>query len=147
MVQLNPYLMFNGQCRTAFKFYEQCLGGEITQMMTYAESPESSMTEQLPAEWHDRIMHVGLRIGGYELMGSDAPPEAYDNPQGFSISISFTDPAEAERIFHLLAENGTVQMPLQQTFWADRFGMLVDQFSIPWMINCDQAPDKAHASN
>lgn len=138
-MQLNPYLMFNGQCRAAFEFYEQCLGGKITTMMTHGESPDSSMTEQLPPEWHDKILHVGLMINDQELMGSDAPPEYYEAPKGFSVSISLNDLAKAERIFDTLAEGGKVRMPLQQTFWAYRFGMLVDQFGIPWMINCEQA--------
>ena len=137
-MKLNPYLMFNGQCEAAFKFYEQCLGGKITAMMTYGESPESSMSDQTPSEWRNKIMHVGLMIGDQELMGSDSPPKYHEEPQGFSVSINLNEPAEAERIFNTLAENGKVRMPFQQTFWAYRFGMLVDQFGIPWMINCDQ---------
>ncbi|MBV8883480.1 MAG: VOC family protein [Chroococcidiopsidaceae cyanobacterium CP_BM_RX_35] len=138
-MQLNPYLFFNGQCEAAFKFYEQCLGGKITTMMTYGESPESSMTNQVPLEWRDKILHTSLKFGNQELMGSDSPPEYYEEPKGFSVSISLNDLVEAERIFHILAENGTVRMPLQKTFWAGRFGMLVDQFGISWMINCSQA--------
>ncbi|NJR61976.1 MAG: VOC family protein [Cyanobacteria bacterium CRU_2_1] len=138
-MKLNPYLMFNGQCETAFKFYEQCLGGKITVMMTYGESPDSTMTDQMPPEWRNKIMHVGLMVGDQELMGSDNPPGYDEEPKGFSVSINLNDPVEAERIFHTLAENGKVQMPFQQTFWAYRFGMLVDQFGTPWMINCDQA--------
>jgi PhnB protein len=138
-MKLNPYLMFNGQCEAAFKFYEQCLGGKITAMMTYGESPEPSMIEQLPGEWHNKIMHTSLIIGDQELMGSDNPPEYFDEPKGFSVSISLDDPVEAGRIFHTLAENGKVQMPFQQTFWAYRFGMVVDRFGTPWMVNCDQA--------
>jgi PhnB protein len=138
-MKLNSYLMFNGQCEAAFKFYEQCLGGKITAMMTYSESPDSSMLDKTPPEWHNKIMHVGLMIGDQELMGSDNPPGYSETPQGFSVSIGVDDPAEAERIFHTLAENGTVKMPFQQTFWAYRFGMLVDQFGVPWMINCEQA--------
>lgn len=138
-MQLNPYLMFNGQCETAFKFYEQCLGGKITTMMTYAESPDTSMTQRLSPDWRSKIMHAGLMIDNQELMGSDSPPEYQTAPQGFSVSIQINDPVEAERIFYSLAENGKVQMPFQKTFWADRFGMLVDQFGIPWMINCEQA--------
>jgi PhnB protein len=130
--------MFNGQCEAAFKFYEQCLGGKITTMMTYGESPEPSMADQMPPQWRNKILHVGLMVGDQELMGSDSPPEYYEETKGFSVSISFNDPVEAERIFHTLAENGKVQMPLQQTFWAYRFGMLVDRFGIPWMINCDR---------
>jgi len=71
-------------------------------------------------------------------MGSDAPPDRYSQPKGFCVSIGIDKPAEAERIFKALAEKGTVQMELQQTFWAARFGMLVDRFGIPWMINCQQ---------
>ncbi len=138
-MKLNSYLMFNGQCEAAFKFYEQCLGGNITDMMTYADSPDASMTEQMPPEWRSKIMHVGLMIGDQELMGSDNPPGYDEKPQGFSVSINLNDPSKAEHIFNMLAENGTVKMPLQQTFWAYRFGMLVDQFGIPWMINCEQA--------
>jgi PhnB protein len=136
--ELDFLILFNPRSK-AFKFYEQCLGGKITAMMTYGESPpESSMTDQVPPEWRDKIMHVELMIGDQELMGSDSPPEYHEEPKGFSVSISLNNPAEAERIFHTLVEKGAVQMPFQQTFWAYRFGMLVDQFGIPWMINCEQ---------
>ncbi len=134
-MQLNPYLTFNGQCAAAFKFYERCLGGKIEAMLTHGESP---MAEQVPPEGRDRIMHARLIVGDKVLMGSDAPPEHYEEPKGFSVTLGVDDPADAERIFHALAENGTVRMPLQQTFWAVRFGMLVDQFGIPWMVNCEQ---------
>ncbi len=82
---------------------------------------------------------LDLTIGDQELMGSDSPSEYGEAAKGFSVSINLNDPAKADRIFHALAANGTVQMPFQQTFWAYRFGMLVDQFGTPWMINCDQA--------
>ncbi|HEY2107103.1 MAG TPA: VOC family protein [Candidatus Binataceae bacterium] len=135
-MELNPYLNFNGRCEAAFKFYEKCLGGKIIMMMTHAQSP---MADQTPADWRDKIMHARMTVGDRVLMGSDAPPEHYQKPQGFSVSLSVTDPADAERKFNALAQNGTVQMPLQQTFWAVRFGVLTDQFGIPWMINCEQA--------
>jgi PhnB protein len=138
-MQLNTYLMFNGECETAFKFYQQCLGGKITALMTYAESPDASMMDQIPPDWHQKVMHVSMVIGDQELMGSDCPPQQYQEPKGFSVSISLQDPTEAERIFYTLAENGTVEMPFQQTFWAYRFGMLSDRFGIPWMINCEQS--------
>jgi PhnB protein len=135
-MQLNPYLSFNGQCEAAFKFYAQCLGGKIEESMTYGSSP---MADQTPPEWHHKIMHTHLTVDNAVLMGSDNPPGMlFEEPKGFSVSIGINDPVEAERIFHTLAENGTVQMPIQQTFWAERFGMLVDQFGTPWMINCDQ---------
>ena len=135
-MQLNPYLNFNGQCEAAFKFYERCLGGKIVFTMTYGESP---MADKVPAEWRKKILHVRLMVGDQALMGADAPPEHYEKPQGFSVSVGIDDPADAERIFHALAEKGTVSMPIQKTFWAQRFGMLVDQFGIPWMINCEEA--------
>jgi PhnB protein len=135
-MKLNPYLMFNGQCETAFKFYEQCLGGKLGAMMTYGSSP---MAADVSPELSDKIMHTSLVVGDQELMGSDSPPERYEEAKGFSVSLNLDDPAEAERLFHALAENGSVQMPIQETFWAARFGMLVDQFGIPWMINCEKA--------
>ncbi len=135
-MKLNPYLSFNDECEAAFKFYEQCLGGKIDAMMTYGESP---MAEQTPPEKLDKIMHASLMVGDTVLMGSDAPPQFFEKPQGFSVSLIFDDVVEAERIFNALAENGTVQMPIQETFWAARFGMLIDRFGTPWMINCDRA--------
>ena len=134
-MQLNPYLSFNGKCEAAFKFYEQCLGGKIVFMMTYGDSP---MAEQAPPEWRNKILHATLSVGNAVLQGADSPPEHYEEIKGFSIAMSTTDPAEAERIFQVLAEKGTVRMPLQKTFWAERFGMLVDQFGVPWMVNCEQ---------
>ena len=135
-MELNPYLSFDGQCEAAFKFYERCLGGRIVAMMTYAGSP---MEEQTPSEWRNKIMHARLIVGDRILMGSDAPSDRYEPMKGFSVTLGIDDPKDAERIFHALSENGTVQMPIQKTFWAARFGMLVDQFGTPWMINCERA--------
>jgi len=135
-MELNPYLTFNGTCEAAFKFYEKCLGGKIEMMLSHGASP---MADQVPPDWRNKIMHARMTVGGRVLMGSDAPPEHFEKPQGFSVSLGIADPAEAERLFKALAENGTVRMPIQQTFWAVRFGALVDQFGIPWMINCEQA--------
>jgi PhnB protein len=135
-MKLNPYLFFNGQCESAFKFYEQCLRGKIEMMMTHGDSP---MAQQVPSEWRNKIVHARLIVGDNVLMGSDPPPEHYEQMKGFSVSLNVDDPAEAERIFNALIANGTVRMPLQKTFWAARFGMLVDQFGVPWMVNCEQA--------
>jgi PhnB protein len=133
-MQVNPYLLFNGDCEAAFKFYAQTLVGRITAMMTHAGTPMEAHTSP---EWRDKILHASLSIGDTVLMGSDAPPDRYERPQGFSVSLVLKDIAESERIFHALTEGGSVRMPIQQTFWAKRFGMLVDKFAIPWMINCD----------
>ena len=134
-MQLNPYLTFNGQCEAAFKFYEKCLGGKIEAMFTHEGTPAE---QHVPSEWRKKIMHARLTVEDQVLMGSDAPPERYEKPQGFSVSLNVNTPAEAERIFHALAEKGKVQMPLEQTFWAIRFGMCVDRFGIPWMVNCEK---------
>jgi PhnB protein len=127
----NIYLYFNGQCEAAFKFYEQCLGGKITSMMTYGDSP---MPEQASSELRTQIMHVTLTVGEVVLMA-----ENFNKPQGFDVNLDFENVAEGERIFNALAENGTVKMPFQKTFWTEGWGMLVDKFGTPWMINCGQA--------
>ncbi len=133
-MQINPYLLFSGQCEEAFRFYEELLGGKIQVMKTYEETPAGG---QAPANWHKKILHARMAIGSQILMGSDPPPGREPRPQGFSVSISVDEPAEAERIFHGLAAGATVAMPIQETFWAKRFGMLTDRFGIPWMINCE----------
>jgi PhnB protein len=132
-MQLNTYFHFNGQCEAAFQFYERCLGGKIETMTTYAGSP---MEKHAPPDWRNKIMHARLAVGDTVLMGSDVSSD-YHQPKGFSVSIGVNDPAEAERVFNALSENGNVSMPLQPTFWAARFGMLTDQFGIPWMVNCE----------
>jgi len=134
-MQLNPHLCFDGECEAAFKFYEQCLGGKITFMTPYEGTP---VADQVPAAWRNKVLHATLTVGDKVLTGADAPPGSYQKPQGISIIVGVKDPAEAERIFHGLAEHGTVQMALQETFWAIRFGMLVDRFGIPWMVNCSK---------
>ena len=139
-MQLNPYLFFKGHCEEAFRLYERVLGGKIIFMQTYGDAPDPS---QSPVKDHKLIMHARMTVGGVVLMGSDAPPDHYQKPQGFSVSLTIKDPAETERIFHELEQNGKVQMPVQQTFWSARFGMLVDQFGIPWMLNCEQAAEAA----
>ena len=134
-MRLIPYLTFDGQCAEAFRFYEKVLGGKLETLMTHDESP---MAGKVPAEWGDRIMHAYLTAGDAHLMGSDAPPEHFAKPQGVHVSISLDDIPRAERIFEELSSGGTVTMPLDKTFWAERFGMLVDRFGIAWMINAGQ---------
>jgi PhnB protein len=135
-MQLVAYLNFKGQCAEAFKFYEKCLGGKIEAMIPHAGTPAEQFVSP---EWRSKIMHARLAVGEAVLMGSDAPPEMFQQPQGFSVALQIKDPREAERVFAALAEKGTVRMPLEETFWAARFGMLVDQFGIPWMVNCQAA--------
>ena len=135
-MQLSTHLSFNGQCGEAFRLYEKVLGARIQMTMTYGESP---MADMVPQDWRDKILHTTLALGDHTIMGADAPPGHFEPPQGFSVAIHIDDPQEAERVYQALAEEGQALMPLQETFWAVRFGMLVDRFGIPWMINCGKA--------
>lgn len=139
-MQMNPYLYFDGNCEEAFKFYEKVLGAKILAMMTHENTPAA---QNAPPEWRNKILHARMAIGEQVLMASDAPPEHYQKQGGFSLNLGFTDPAEAERIYRALAEGGTETMPIAETFWAVKFGMLVDRFGIPWMVNCEKAAEKA----
>lgn len=132
-MKLTVHLTFNGQCEAAFRFYERCLGGVIETMLNYGDSP---MAAQTPLEWRGKIVHATLSFGGNFLAGADALPNDYARPKGFYVLLEVDDAADAERIFAALSESGTVQMPIQETFWASRFGVLVDRFGIPWEINC-----------
>lgn len=133
-IQIQPYLMLDGRCREAFEFYRDVLHGEIEAMMPYAGSPAEG---QVPPEWRDRTLHAALRVGDALLMASDAPPDHAEKIAGFSVSLAVPDIAEGERIFRALSEGGTVTMPFAKTFWAEGFGMCVDRFGVPWMVNCD----------
>jgi PhnB protein len=133
-MRANAYLNFNGTCEQAFRFYAEVTGASIDQMMSFANSP---MADHMPPEARGMIVHASMRIGDTVLMASDAPGDRYRKPQGFSVSLVVDTAAEAERIFSALSSGGEVSMPLQQTFFAARFGMLTDKFGIPWMINCE----------
>lgn len=138
-MQLNPYLNFDGNCAEAFRFYEKVLGGRIEMMQTHGESP---MADQVPPDWHDRVMHVRLVAEDLVLMGSDTPPGQSTGSGSIHLSLHVDDFEEGERLFGALAEGGKVTMPFEKTFWSPGFGMLVDRFGIPWMINTagDDAP-------
>ena len=141
-MNIHPYLVYNGNCEEAFKFYEAKLGGKIENTFRIGESPMAANT---PKELHNNIMHVSMKLGSAIIMGSDACGQPWDGMKGFSLSISIDggDVAEAERIFAILADGGNVKMPIAQTFWALRFGMVVDKFGAPWMINCED-PNAHH---
>lgn len=134
-MRINPYLTFDGQCKEAFEFYKEVLGGTIEAMLPHEGTPAA---ENVAPEWRDKILHARLVVDGQVLMASDAPPDCRQKPQGMHVTLQIESPSEAERIYHALAEGGTVQMPIQETFWAIRFGMLTDRFGIPWMVNCER---------
>ena len=133
-MHINTYLNFNGQCREAFEFYAGVLGGQITFSMTWGEMPGA---DQFPKETHHLIMHATLNVGDGVVMGADSPPDRYQQPKGMNVSIHTSDKAEGERIFKALSEGGNITMPFEQTFWSPGFGICVDRFGIPWMVNTE----------
>ena len=135
MITTNPYLNFPGTCEEAFRLYEKTLGGKILMLHRARGTP---MESQVPADRLDKIMHIRMEVGGSVIMGSDTPPDQYSPPKGYAINVSVDDPAEADRIFAALAEGGKAHMPIAETFWARRFGMCVDRFGTPWMVNCEK---------
>jgi PhnB protein len=134
-MELSPYLNFNGNCSEAFKFYEKTLNGKIETLMTHGDSP---MKDQVSADWRDKIMHVRLVVGNFALMGSDAPPQMFAAAQGSSVSLTVDSVAEGERIFAALSAGGKTHLPFQKTFWSPGFGMTMDRFGTPWMVNTTQ---------
>jgi|SRR4030095_7208563 PhnB protein len=141
-MDVNICLSFRGECEAAFTFYQQCLGAQIGAIFRYAGSP---MADQVPADWQDKVMHASLTLGGHVLQGGDFATDRYEEPKGFSLSLQIASAAEAERIFHELAQGGRIVVPLEQTFWAMRFGMVVDRFGIPWLINCEGVGEPSEA--
>ena len=138
MPQLDAYLFFDGNCAEAMRFYERTLGGKIEMMMTHAESP---MGAQASAGNADRIMHASLALDGRQLMASDAMAgEPYQGMKNFSLSLLYPTIAEARRVFDALSAGGRVTMPMEKTFWAEAFGMLVDRFGTSWMVSVAPKP-------
>jgi PhnB protein len=134
-MRLIPHISFDGQCEAAFQVYAECLGGEISFMLRYGESPARAGHE----DFADKIVHATLKVGEQTLTGVDVQPEVYEKPRGFSVQLNIDDAEEARRVFDALAEGGVVQMALQKTFWAEHFAVLTDRFGVPWEINCNKA--------
>lgn len=128
---LAPYLTFNGSCEDAFRFYARVFEGEITQFNRFEGSPM-----EIPAGMEQKIMHAEVVFENNRIMGCDNP-EATEMPKNSSMMLSFMEVFVMDRIFNNLAEDGKITMPLQDTFWGARFGMITDKFGITWMFNCD----------
>jgi len=126
-------LSFNGDCEAAFKLYERLLGAKAEFVITWGASP---LAGDVPREWHGKVLLARLRSHRMTLLGGDIPPASYRRPAGITLCLSGDDEAEAEKLFAALAEGGTVDMALQPTFFATRFGVVVDRFGIPWEIRC-----------
>ena len=139
MPQVIAYLGFDGICADAMRFYEQALGGKLEVLLRSADTP---MAAQMPPEWGDRIMHARLALpGGGVLYAGDAPTHVpFEGIKGISITLNYDSMAEADAAFAALAEGGQVTMPMQEAFWAKRWGMLVDRFGTPWIVNGELVP-------
>ncbi len=139
MTQAIAYLAFNGNCAEAMRFYEHALGGKLEVLMSGADSP---MADQIPKASAHRILHARLALpGGGTLFAGDSPEHMpYEGIKGVSITVDYATVAEAERVFAALSAGGQVGMPMQAAFWAKRWGMLVDRFGTPWIVNGEPIP-------
>ena len=140
-MQLQPYLMFDGRCEEAAKFYEKALGAKIEKLVRFKDSPDPGMC---PGPDGEKVMHMSLRIGDHTLLASDGHCTGRPSFQGFSLTLSVKDSDEALRLFEALADGGQVQMPLTQTFFSPCFGMVSDRFGVSWMV-LTAAADQAQA--
>lgn len=131
LIQVQPYLFFNGRCAEALEFYERTLGATITMCLRFRDCPDpAGQRNNNP----DKIMHAGFRVGATEVFASDGCTDSNEAPTGFSLSLTVRNEAAAGRAFHALADGGTVDMPLGSTFFSPRFGMLTDRFGVRWMV-------------
>lgn len=139
MIGVTPYISFNGNCEEAMNFYVECMNGEILFTQRFGDSPMAG------EGMNDKILHTSIKIGGSTIMASDCPPgQPVSSGNNISLAIGTNDVEQAEKFFNKIADGGKVTMPMQETFWAERFGMLTDKFGINWMFNCDK-PESDHA--
>jgi PhnB protein len=135
-VAFHPYLNFGGNCREAFTRYQEIFGGELV-VMPMSEMPTD---QPIPAEQAELVMHAALMFDGHILMASDDPTGGFDGVRGMHVNYTVAEGDEAERVFHALADGGQVTMPIGETFWSPKFGMCVDRFGTPWMVNVEAPP-------
>jgi PhnB protein len=131
---VQPYLFYNGRCEEAVEFYKSALGADVTMLMRYKDSPEPPRPGMVPPGSENKVMHASFKIGDTQVMASDGECSGKTNFQGFSLSITAANGAEAERLFAALSKGGQVQMPLAKTFFASHFGMVADRFGVGWMV-------------
>jgi len=133
-MEIQPYMFFEGHCEEAIEFYRQALGAEVTMLMRYKDSPVPPDPNMIPPGAGDKVMHASLRIGDTKVLVSDGHCQGWPGFQGFALSLTVANVAEADRAFTALADDGQVQMPLAKTFFSPRFGMVSDRFGVLWMI-------------
>lgn len=131
-MKMNPYLNYGGNCEQALRFYEKHLGGKILMMSTFSDMPSTGL--QVPKEMANKVLHARIEIGGTILMASDTPPERFQPMRSAYLSLSVKSVEEAEQTYALLKEGGEIFMPMEETFFAQRFAMLRDKFGTSWMI-------------
>jgi PhnB protein len=131
---IQPYLFFGGRCEEALAFYAQTLGAEVTMMMRFRDCPDPPPPGMIAPGSEDKVMHAAVRIGETMVMASDGDCRGSTGFQGFSLSITAADEAEADRLFAALSEGGQIQMPMGATFFSPRFGMTADRFGVSWMV-------------
>jgi PhnB protein len=130
-MQVQPYLFFNGRCEEALEFYRRALGAEVVMLMRFKDSPEPGMA---PPGSENKVMHANFRVGQSTVLASDGDCKGAAKFEGISLSLTASNAAEAERLFAALSDGGQVQMPLAQTFFSPRFGMVADRFGVSWMV-------------
>lgn len=130
---IQPYLFFGGRCEEALQFYKDGVDAEVLMVMRYNESPEPAPPGILPPGYENKVMHAEFRVGSSTIMASDGCGDD-EGFSGFSLSLTVTSAADADRVFTALAEGGQITMPLNKTFWSPRFGMLKDKFGVGWMV-------------
>jgi PhnB protein len=133
-MQVQPYLFFDGRCDEALEFYQSALGAEVTMLMRFKDSPEPPASGMCLPGAEDKVMHASVRIGDANVLASDGRCQGRPSFQGFALSLTAPNEAEAERLFAALGDGGQVQMPISRTFFSPRFGMVADRFGVPWMI-------------
>ncbi len=131
---VEPYLFFEGRCEEAVEFYKRTLGAKVEMLMRYREAPDPCPEGMLPPGSENKVMHACLSIGETKVMASDGRCQGKQNFQGFGLSLTAANEAEADRVFAVLADGGQVQMPLGKTFFSRRFGMVADRFGVCWMV-------------
>ena len=135
---VQSYLFFDGRCEEALEFYRKTLGAEVTMLMRFKDSPEPQQPGMVPPGSENKVMHASFRIGETTVMASDGRCLGKPNFQGFALSLTVANDAEAERAFAALRDGGQVQMPLTKTFFSSRFGMVADRFGVSWMVLAKQ---------
>ena len=133
-MQVQPYLFFNGRCEEAAEFYRRALGAEVTMLMRWKDHPDPQPPVMVPPGSENKVMHMALRIGDTTVLASDGPCQGQQSFQGFALSLTAANEAEAERLFGALSDGGQVRMPLAKTFFSPSFGMVADRFGVSWMV-------------